>query len=71
MTRNREEEDPNETGGDRGSEILFERLLVIVSVRSILGTHQEEIYWWYWVRPILKMLLQYTVSFFFFTAKSI
>ena len=57
VTRNRVEGDSNQTEADKGSEILFEQLLGIVSIRSILETLQKEIYWWYWVKYIWKTLL--------------
>lgn len=47
VTRNRKEEDSNHIEKDKGSEILFEQLLDMVSIRSILGILQKEIYWWY------------------------
>lgn len=51
--------------GHGGYEILFEKLLGIVSIWSNLVTLQKEIYWWYWVRHILKTLLQCEVVFGF------
>lgn len=44
MTKNRKE-DPKQTEGDRGSEILFDKRLGIVSIRRNLVTLQKEIYW--------------------------
>lgn len=57
VTRKREEGDSNQTAGDTGSEILFEQLLGIVSIRSILGKLQKDIYWWYWVKYNLEDLV--------------
>ena len=57
MTRKREEGDSNQTAGDKGSKILSEKLLDIVSIRSILGTLLKDIYWWYWVKYNLEDLV--------------
>ena len=57
VTRTREEGDSNQTAGDKGSKILSEKLLDIVSIRSILGTLLKDIYWWYWVKYNLEDLV--------------
>ena len=57
VTRKREEGDSNQTAGDKGSKILSEKLLDIVSIRSILGTLLKDIYWWYWLKYNLEDLV--------------